>query len=113
MKKIFLTLLGAASIMLADVSQTTIGCEDKSDLKEFLAQTQSKKIQSLEDFYKFSIENNCQFIEKGDTIRLLGKPYSDGTSLVYVKKYDKDLYVQTKVIQNKNTPENNKFNKSF
>ena len=77
MKKLILMLLCIVSISFSNVTQTTIGCENKSDLKKFAALSKDKKLKELEDIYKFIIENDCEIIQKNDRIKLIGKPYSD------------------------------------
>ena len=113
MKKLILMVLCIVSISFANLTQTTIGCEDKSDLKKFIALSKTQEKLDLDEIYKFIIENDCEIIQKNDRVKLIGKPYSDGTSLIYIKKFDKDLYIITNKLKNKNTEINHRFNKSF
>lgn len=114
MKKVLILLCSfSMAFALTSVNQTTIGCVDKNDLRVFLELTKKNKISSIQDFYKYTIENDCEMINNNDKIKLIGKPYSDGISLVNVKKFKKDLYIQTNTIKNVYTPQHHKLNKSF
>jgi len=116
MKKILLTAIAIGSFAYADVSSTSVGCENKEDLINL-----SKKIElnkknvniDMNKLYKYMIEKNCEVINPKTKINQKGKPTKDGFLHVYVKEYDKYLYIYSDKVKNTYTPTNNKLNRSF
>lgn len=113
MKKTIAILLAITTLSFAGVSKTTVGCADKNDLNRLIEASRVGKLTSIEDFYKFSMENNCEIIEPNDKIGEIGKAQEDGTTLIFVNKYNKNLYIRSKAISYEFTKDNNLLNKSF
>ena len=113
MIKIIFLVLTTFCFAYAGVIKSTVGCVDKADLIEFQKLLKEKKLNSISEVYKFTIENDCELIEPKDKIKQIGKPKKGGFLYIYVQKYNKDLYILSNRIKNKFTQENHLLNKSF
>ena len=67
----------------------------------------------IEKAYKYAIENNCEIIYPNDDLKQIGKGTKDGVINVFVKKYNKTLYIFRKNLKDKNTKKSNILDKSF
>jgi len=97
----------------AGVSATILGCENKSDLIKIKKSSTKTANMDIEKVYKYAIENNCEIIYPNDDLERIGKATKDGVINVFVKKYNKTLYIFTKNFKNKNTKKSNILDKSF
>jgi len=113
MKKVLFALLLICSFSYASVLFTSLGCENKSDLKAMGKVDFKGKNASMEKLYKYAIENNCEIIRPSDKIKQMGKATKDGFIKVYVEGYDKHLFIFSKNVKNKYSKSNHLLKKSF
>lgn len=90
MKKIVLGSLLLIVTCFAEVRKSSPACSNLEDLKQVTSALKGKM--SLENIYKYTLQYNCEIINVGDKIKVIGEPIENRYIRIRSEKLKTNFY---------------------